>query len=169
MNIIFTGLSGAGKSTVGRAVAQKIGYQFIDMPRAFEEIYGNISLFIEKYGVSSYGEKMSRLLYNISQEKNSVISLAGAEINNDRLMEYLRKNSIIIYLDRKVEDIIESSKTDKNFYVTRPFLKENISFGLQKMDLYRKPLFKRYASFTINGNDLNSRVEQTLKLLKDYI
>lgn len=122
--IILIGMMGAGKSTIGKLLAEKLKVKFIDVD---SEIVKNTAMSISDI-FSKYGEKYFRdieanTIKSVFNNKDLVISLGGGAFESDDIREYLIGSSSIIYLKTSPEIIYERIKLDKS----RPLLKDNMS------------------------------------------
>ena len=104
--IVLTGMSGSGKSSVGKVLAEKYHLKFIDID---EQIVLNEKKSINEI-FSENGENYFRALEvqtikNIFEPENLVISLGGGAFENDRTRNFLLNNSTVIYLQTSPETI----------------------------------------------------------------
>lgn len=122
--IILIGMMGAGKSTIGKLLAQKLKVKFIDVD---SEIVKNTAMSISDI-FSKYGEKYFRdieanTIKSVFYNKDLVLSLGGGAFENYATREYLIGRTNIIYLKTSPEIIYERIKPDKS----RPLLKDDMS------------------------------------------
>ncbi len=122
-NIVLTGIMGCGKTTVGEKIAAQLNMDFLDIDQYIERKWGKISeLFLQ-------GEKYFRDIESIAAEEagnkeNTVISTGGGIIKRDENISSLKKNGIIFFIDRPIEDILKDIEISE-----RPLLfggKENL-------------------------------------------
>lgn len=156
-NIVLIGMPGSGKTTVGSLIAKKLLMEFIDM---------DISLVKrKKMTVAEMFEISEEFFRNAETEyamelcnKNSlVISTGGGIVKRKENIDYLKQNSIIIFINRSVENII--SDIDIN---SRPLLKENID-NIYKLYNERIELYKKYCDIEIlNEGTIDETAEKII-------
>ncbi|KAM6215345.1 threonine synthase-like 1 [Rhynchocyon petersi] len=113
-NIILMGPPGAGKTTVGRIIAQKLGCCGIDVDDDILEKTWNMSVSekLQDVGNEQFLEEEGKAVLNFSAS-GSVISLTGSNPMHEASMWHLKKNGIIVYLDVPLMDIIDRLKSMK--------------------------------------------------------
>jgi shikimate kinase len=156
-------MMGVGKSTIGKSLAKKLSYNFIDIDKLIEKKEGCSITQIFK----NKGENYFRLLENnISLEefkkRNSVISLGGGAFLNKSIRTSSKKLSVSFWLDVGLDELIKRLKKTKK----RPLLyKKNLGDEVKKIYLERKKTYNE-ANYRIKCNFLkpNVIVEKILKL-----
>lgn len=99
-SIVFIGFMGAGKTTVGQIVAQKLYRTFIDIDQEIEKEYGMpTSEIFKKIGEKPFREKEKALISNYCQQKLKVISVGGGAFLQKEIRDICLENSIVFYLD----------------------------------------------------------------------
>jgi len=104
-NIILTGIMGCGKTTVGDMLASRLSMEFLDLDQYIEKKWGKIpDLF-------SHGEEHFRDIESLAAEEaanseNTVIATGGGIIKRDKNITALKKNGIIFFIDRPIDDIL---------------------------------------------------------------
>lgn len=145
-NIVLIGLPGCGKSTIGRILSQKLKMNFYDLDEFIQEL--NKKTIEEMFDISEefFRNKETEAIEKMKNINNSIIATGGGTVKKRKNMEMLKRNSIIIYIDRKVELIVEDIDEEK-----RPLLKgkKNNIFLLEKE---RAPLYRLYSDITIENN-----------------
>jgi 3-dehydroquinate synthase len=120
MKIILAGFMGTGKTSVGRALSDKLGYPFIDTDVLIEELEGMpISLIFKNKG-EDYFRKIERdTVEKVSQNKDVVIATGGGVIKDRQNVENLRRRGIIFCLTADPEIILKRVMLEDG---TRPLL-----------------------------------------------
>ena len=139
-HLILVGISGAGKSTVGRTVAERLGRVFMDLDREIErrEAATVSELFAEK-GEPFFREKERQLTEELSRMGNMVLAPGGGWITNRDVVALLRPPGRIIYLKVKPETAIARLGDERT---TRPLLMRPDPLGeLKRMLMQREPMF----------------------------
>lgn len=113
MKIVLTGFMGTGKTSVGKELARKLGYEFIDTDTLIERMEGMpISFIFKKKGEEYFRELESRTVEEISQLRNVVIATGGGVIKNKKNVENLGRRGIIIWLKADPEIILRRVMTE---------------------------------------------------------
>ena len=155
---------GVGKSTIGKNLAKKLKYNFIDVDKIIEAKEGLSINLIFKNKSESYFRKIENDI-TLSQLKkdNSVISLGGGAFLNKTIRRNTKKFSTSFWLDVPVYELIKRLKKSSQ----RPLLfKKNIDETVKKIYFDRKKIYNE-ADFRIRCNSLKSR-EIVNKILELY-
>ena len=145
MNITLIGMSGVGKSRIGRELAYKVGYNFIDIDEIIERRSGKkLQQMIDELGNEKFLKIEEKAILGIGRIDNSVISPGGSSIYSEKAMNFLKTISKIVFLNATLEEIKErTSNFSKRGIV-------GIEKGLEKLLDERLPLYRKYANITIN-------------------
>ena len=154
---------GVGKSTIGKNLAKKLKYKFIDVDKLIEAHEGSSINLIFKNKSEEYFRKIECDI-TLSQLKNdnSVISLGGGAFLNTAIRRNAKKLSVSFWLDLQIDELIKRLK--KNTH--RPLLfKKNITGAAKKIYFNRKKIYNK-ADFRIKCNSLkpNEIVNKILDL-----
>jgi shikimate kinase len=163
-NLTLTGMMGVGKSTIGKNLAKKLKYNFVDVDKIIEAKEGLSINLIFKNKSESYFRKIENDI-TLSQLKkdNSVISLGGGAFLNKTIRRNTKKFSTSFWLDVPVYELIKRLKKSSQ----RPLLfKKNIDETVKKIYFDRKKIYNE-ADFRIKCNSLKSR-EIVNKILELY-
>ena len=96
MRIYLTGFMGAGKTMVGRSLAQKLGYEFIDLDYQIQHTSGEtIESIFETGGESEFRKRESEILHSINKD-HAVISTGGGCFIYNR--EWMLNNGKVVYM-----------------------------------------------------------------------
>ena len=157
-------MMGVGKSTIGKNLAKKLKYNFIDVDKIIEAKEGLSINLIFKNKSESYFRKIENDI-TLSQLKkdNSVISLGGGAFLNKTIRRNAKKFSTSFWLDVPVYELIKRLKKSSQ----RPLLfKKNIDETVKKIYFDRKKIYNE-ADFRIKCNSLKSS-EIVNKILELY-
>ena len=112
---------GAGKSTVGRRLAKRLGLSFVDSDVAIEEASGSgTAELFERYGEEDFRDGERRLVARLVNGEVRVIATGGGAFNDARTREILNERAITIWLDAPVDVLTERTSRRNN----RPLLKK---------------------------------------------
>lgn len=149
-NIVFIGFMGAGKSSIGKLLAEKLSFSFIDTDILIEKkMKMSIPKIFKKYGEAHFRRCENEAVKEAAERSNIVISTGGGVPMFETNMQVLRENSIIICLRANVETIMYRTRGRGH----RPLLdsqKEKIQELLDK----RKPFYEK-ADFFVDTDDLS--------------
>lgn len=162
-NIVLIGLMGAGKSTVGKALANVLNRDFIDID---EEIVKQENMSIndifDQKSEAYFRELETQVITKFCNRKNTVISLGGGAFEKGVNREILLKSSTVIYLYADANTLYERIKTDSS----RPLLKCDDPRGkLNELLKKREPNYLK-AHYTI---DTNKRLEEILENIQEKL
>lgn len=167
MRMILIGFMASGKTTVGKAIANKLGLKFIDMDREIEkEENCSIADIFKEHGEDYFRMAETNLLKNVICKEDVVISTGGGVVTKEENIDILKTQENVIFLDANVETLVRnvSSEVEK-----RPLLKE--SFDVQKkisnMLSSRYDKYIRASKLIIDTN--NKNVEEVVSQILVYI
>lgn len=157
-NIVLIGMPSSGKTTIGKALAARIGKRFADTDELIVSTTGkSIHEIFEKEGEKVFREIEKKVICDIAVNDGTVIATGGGVILDEKNVLALKRNGVIVYLDRKIDNLIATD--------SRP-LSSNVD-DLKKLYDKRKPLYEKYAEITIDDNDdvatVVRRAEEALK------
>ena len=163
-NLTLTGMMGVGKSTIGKNLAKKLKYNFIDVDKIIEAKEGlSINLIFKNKSESYFRKIENDITLSELKKDNSVISLGGGAFLNKTIRRNAKKFSTSFWLDVPVYELIKRLKKSGQ----RPLLfKKNIDETVKKIYFDRKKIYNE-ADFRIKCNSLKSR-EIVNKILELY-
>ena len=98
-NVFFVGLMGAGKTTVGRAVARRLQRSFIDSDHEIEARTGaRIPVIWEVEGEEGFRQREADVIDELSRRENIVLATGGGAILRPENREHLKSRGLVIYL-----------------------------------------------------------------------
>ncbi len=155
-NLVLTGMMGVGKSTIGKSLAEKLSFRFIDVDKLIEAKEGCSINHIFKNKSENYFRRIEKIisLQQLKKDK-SIISLGGGAFLNKNIRREVKKSSISFWLDVDVDGLVKRlSKTKKR----RPLLfKKNLRTTINKIYLERKKIYNE-ADFRIKCNFLRPTI-----------
>ncbi len=156
-NIVFIGMPGSGKSTIGAMIAKKLGRKFFDTDKMVKKISGRTPAEIIKTdGEPTFREIEKQAALEAGKQTSAVIATGGGIVLDDRNIDALRQNGYLIFLDRYIDNL-----ETKN----RPL--SSGADALKKLYDKRYPLYKKYADMTVDSNsDLKVTVEKIYEVIK---
>ncbi|MCL4415170.1 MAG: shikimate kinase, partial [Actinobacteria bacterium] len=98
-NISLIGFMGSGKTTVGKILAKRLNFLFIDLDKVIEIAEDRKVSEIFKYGGEKYFRDVeSEVIKKIYINENCVFACGGGVVERKENMDFIKKNSIIVYL-----------------------------------------------------------------------
>ena len=155
---------GVGKSTIGKILAKKLNYNFVDVDKLIEAKEGISINSIFKNKSENYFRKIENDITLLELKKNnSVISLGGGAFLNNSIRKSAKKLSVSFWLDVPIGELIKRLKKNRQ----RPLLfKKNLSETVKKIYFDRKKIYNE-SDHRIKCNSLKSE-EIANKILSIY-
>ena len=121
-NIILTGFMGTGKTTLGRLLAERLGYEFIDTDTLIEaQIDQTIAELFQTEGEAAFRKLESKLVEELAQKEGLVIATGGGLVLDPKNVTLLSQTGKIICLTASPEEILARVSKQQNL---RPLLQE---------------------------------------------
>ena len=165
-NIFLIGPMGAGKTTVGRLLAQRLSLTFIDSDHEIEDHTGvDIPLIFEKEGEEGFRRREVEIIDELTQRKNIVLATGGGAIIKEENRHNLVNRGLVIYLQADIKYLIRRTRKDRN----RPLLQgPNPEKKLRKIMIDREPLYRQTADYIIDTgkHSVQAIIKQIIELQK---
>lgn len=165
-NLVLVGLMGAGKSAIGRLVAQRLGIAFVDSDTEIERVSRmSVNELFASYGEQEFRALESRVIKRLLKGGPRVVSVGGGAFINERSRRYIKKGGISVWLKADLDVLWERVKKRD----TRPLLKtENPRQTLENLMNARYPIYA-LADRTVLSRDARKEdiVEEVLEVLLD--
>ncbi|AEJ00994.1 Shikimate kinase [Nitrosomonas sp. Is79A3] len=148
-NIILVGMMGAGKTTIGKALANSLGKEFIDSDHEIQDRTGvKIPVIFEIEGEAGFRKRESEVLVELVKKNNIVLATGGGAVLSRENRQILRRGGIVIYLRASVNDLYRRTRYDKN----RPLLQtQNLFARLNELYVQRDALYRETAHVIIDS------------------
>lgn len=109
-NIILCGMPGAGKTTIGKVLSEKLGRKFIDTDDLIREKCGcEISEIFREHGEEYFRDIETQVIDELSKEAGLVIALGGGAVLREENADALRQNGRIVFLDADLASLCETN------------------------------------------------------------
>ena len=147
-NVFLVGLMGAGKTTIGRLLARKLGKRFIDSDHEIEARTGaSIPWIFEIEGEESFRRREAEVIRDLTAQQGIVLATGGGAILNAQNRAYLKSRGRVIYLRANVHSILLRTAHDKS----RPLLQTaDPRKKLEELTAQREPLYREIAELVID-------------------
>ena len=162
-NLVFLGMMGSGKSSIGSIVSKKLRLNFFDIDKIIEDDQEmRVSKIFETKGEDFFRQVEKKITLSILRNKKGVIALGGGAFLNQDIKKEVLKNHLSFWLNWEIETLIERIKDSKK----RPLVlnsnkNELVEIIKKRSTIYSKALYK------INCENL-SKHEIVKKIIKIY-
>ena len=166
-NICIMGLMGSGKSIIGKDLSKCLNFKFYDTDNEIElKMKKSISKIFEEDGESFFRDIELKVCTDLLTLDNCVISLGGGSVINKEIRRVIKKNSYSIYLQVKLNKLLERLKSSKK----RPLLNKNLNKKetLENLYNYRRKFYEKADFIVNNNNDKFKALEKIKSELKLY-
>jgi shikimate kinase len=118
--IVFVGLMGAGKTAIGRKVAQMLGLPFVDSDHEIETVSRmSVPDLFERYGEPEFRALERRVITRLVEEGSRVVSTGGGAFMNDETRRAISSHGISVWLKADIDVLMERVAKNRN----RPLLR----------------------------------------------
>ena len=150
-NIFLVGLMGAGKTTVGKQLAKRLGKVFYDSDHEIESRTGvNIPVIFELEGEAGFRKREMTAIEDLARMQDIVLATGGGAVLSKQNRENLSQNGLVIYLRANVNELWHRTKNDKN----RPLLQtDDPRAKLEKLFSERDPLYREIADIIVDTGE----------------
>ena len=143
-NLVFLGMMGSGKSSIGSIVSKKLDIDFIDVDKEIENKLGmKISKIFENKGEKYFREVEETITLKILKKSNITISLGGGAFLNNKIKKEILENHISFWLDWNIKTLVnrikDSQKRPVAFNASR---NELIDLIKKRSIVYSKAMYK---------------------------
>lgn len=155
-NIYLVGPMGAGKTTIGKRIAELKGMGFLDSDQAIEERTGvDISFIFEKEGEDGFRKREREMLAELTQQPNSVVATGGGAVMESGNRDLLTARGVVVYLETPLHQQLARTRNNRN----RPLLEdsEDIEATLRQLTEMRDPLYREIADVVVTTGDQPAR------------
>jgi len=165
--VFLIGMPAAGKSLVGKRLAQRIGYYFIDLDRLIEQQSGEkIDAIFKKKGEDYFRLVEQKALHSMDSLREVVIATGGGTPCFHNNMQWMKTNGFCIFINPSLDTILHRLDNEKSNH--RPLLQKNIGTDLrstlERLYRERKPIYSE-AQLAINREDFP--MEEVLKRMAE--
>ena len=162
-NLVFLGMMGSGKSSIGNMVSKKLNLPFIDIDSLIEENVGiSISQIFEKKGENYFRNLEEKITLKALKNLKNVVSLGGGTFINEKIRKEILLNHFSFWLSWDESILIKRIKGSKK----RPLALKSTDQQIKQMIKKRSKIYSK-AQFKINCNKL-TKTEIAKKIIKIY-
>jgi shikimate kinase len=162
-NLVFLGMMGSGKSSIGNLVSKKLDLPFVDIDNLIVENAGmSISEIFKKKGEGYFRNLEEKITLKSLKNIKNVISLGGGGFVNDKIRKEILTNNFSFWLDCNESILIKRIKGNKK----RPLAFKSTDQEIRKIIKNRSKIYTK-AQFKINCDKLTKN-EIVKKIIKIY-
>lgn len=147
-HIYLVGMMGAGKTTVGKALARRLERRFIDTDKLLVERTGApVATIFEVEGEAGFRRREAALLQELAHESDCVVATGGGAILDPANRGAMRESGTVVYLRARVDHLWERTRHD----ASRPLLANDDPRGtLERLLAQRDPLYREAAHVIVD-------------------
>ena len=146
--IFLVGPMGAGKTTIGKQLAEALSMDFIDSDHEIEARTGvTIPHIFDVEGEDGFRRREEAIIDELTQKQNIVLATGGGAVIREANRQFLKQRGTVLYLHASIEQLLERTSRDKN----RPLLQtEKPRAKLEELMAIREPLYREIADIVID-------------------
>lgn len=154
-NLYLVGMPGAGKSTIGKAIARTLGLAFCDADDELVRLTGvPITTIFELEGEAGFRVRETLALKRIAAQSGLVVATGGGVVLSEANRTLLQASGTVVYLQTSLADLLARTRRDTK----RPLLQNaDRERTLETMLEAREPLYREIASLTFASNRSNPK------------
>lgn len=154
-NLLLIGMPGCGKTTVGQALAHRLGRKLVDTDALVEEAAGcTIPELFAREGEEAFRRLEHEILCRVGRESGLVIATGGGAVTRPENLDPMRQNSTVIFLRRPLDQLPVEG---------RPISQAN---SLEELYRRRLPLYQQAADWAVDNVSLDDTVTEIIRRLK---
>ncbi|MCG7496922.1 shikimate kinase AroK [Vibrio sp. Of7-15] len=166
-NIFLVGPMGAGKSTIGRHLAQQLHMEFFDSDTEIEERTGaDIAWVFDVEGEEGFRAREENVINDLTEEHGIVLATGGGSVKSKESRNRLSARGIVVYLETTIEKQLARTQRDKK----RPLLQTDTPREvLEALAAERNPMYEEIADYVVRTDDQSAKVvaNQIIKMLEE--
>ena len=163
---MLTGFMGTGKTTVGRIVAQRLGFDFVDTDGLIEAEHGPIPLIFADEGEEAFRRYEHQIAVELAARRDTVIATGGRLMLDPDNAEVLGATATVVALTAPVEEILRRVLADDG--AVRPLLVgDDPAARIRSLLAERAPLYARFTTIDTADRTPEQIADRLLTLLKD--
>ncbi|MBK6288293.1 MAG: shikimate kinase AroK [Gammaproteobacteria bacterium] len=166
-NVVLVGPMGAGKSTIGRTLAEQLGFVFRDTDTLIEERTGaNIAWIFDVEGEEGFRERETAMIHELADENGMVLATGGGAILREENRRLLAGIGTVVYLETSVDQQLHRTRRDRKRPLLRTSDRERVLADLLAV---RDPLYREIADLVLHTDARGARtvVNEVLAFLRE--
>lgn len=165
LKVFLIGMMGAGKSTIGSALALRLGWAWFDSDAQVESNTGKtvVEIFAEQGEQAFRKQESAALEQGANYSDPAVVSVAGGAVLDPQNRKLLSDSGLVIWLRATPETIIKRVGTGTG----RPLLEGNVAENVKNLYQFRAPLYEQIADLIIDVD--NKPISQILDQIEQWL
>lgn len=158
MNIILMGYRCTGKSSTGKALAERLGFSLHDTDRLVERQTGiSIPRIVAEQGWEAFRQAESAVIRELALVDRGVFALGGGAVLDPRNVETLKEKGFFVWLVADAETIAARMEKDEAGGSKRPSLTQTTSLDeIDRVLAEREPLYRRLADLAVDTAEIGA-------------
>lgn len=165
-NIFLIGPMGAGKSTIGRQLAQQLNMEFFDSDHEIERRTGaDVAWVFDVEGEAGFRDREEKVINELTQKQGIILATGGGSVKSKETRNRLSARGVVVYLETSIDKQLARTQRDKK----RPLLQVDTPKDvLESLALERNPLYEEIADVTIQADEQSAKAvaNQIIKMLE---
>ncbi len=156
-NIFLVGPMGAGKSTIGRQLAQQLNMEFYNSDQEIEKRTGaDVGWVFDVEGEEGFRDREEKVINELTEKQGIVLATGGGSVKSRETRNRLSARGVVVYLETTIEKQLARTQRDKK----RPLLQVETPPRevLEALADERNPLYEEIADVTIRTDDQSAKV-----------
>ncbi len=155
-NIFLVGPMGAGKSTIGRHLAQMLHLEFHDSDQEIEKRTGaDIAWVFDVEGEEGFRRRETQVVADLTEKQGIVLATGGGSIQSKDIRNNLSARGIVVYLETTIDKQVARTQRDKR----RPLLQvDDPREVLENLAAIRNPLYEEIADVIVKTDEQSAKV-----------
>ncbi len=114
-NIFLVGPMGAGKSTIGRQLAQQLNMEFYDSDQEIEKRTGaDVGWVFDVEGEEGFRDREEKIINELTEKQGIVLATGGGSVKSRETRNRLSARGVVVYLETTIEKQLARTQRDKN-------------------------------------------------------
>jgi shikimate kinase len=154
-NIFLVGPMGAGKSTIGKHLAEALHLEFFDSDQEIEKRTGaDIAWIFDLEGEEGFRNREEAMINELTDKQGIVLATGGGSIINKAVRNRLSARGIVVYLQTTIDKQVARTQRDKR----RPLLQnDDPQAVLTDLAKERNPMYEEVADYVVDTDDQSAR------------
>ena len=156
-NIFLIGPMGAGKSTIGREIADRLHLEFFDSDQEIERRTGaDIAWVFDLEGEEGFRKREETVIEDLSEKQGIVLATGGGSVISTNVRNRLSARGIVVYLETTIDKQVARTQRDRR----RPLLQtsEEPRTVLENLAVERNHLYEEIADIIVQTDDQSAKV-----------
>jgi len=156
-NVFLVGPMGAGKSTIGRELADRLHLEFFDSDQEIEKRTGaDIAWVFDLEGEEGFRKREESIIEDLTEKQGIVLATGGGSVISSQVRNRLSARGIVVYLETTIDKQVARTQRDRR----RPLLQtsEEPRTVLENLAVERNPLYEEVADIIVKTDDQSAKV-----------